>query len=767
MLADVLEGAKDHVLDELERRAAVTEPTEPPKAGRRRRLATFVDEVIRALRRGEADGSKAPLTAFKENTLELRERELVRRYLVEEVDLGHTPSPCEAAIVSAWASEADRKRLREQNERFRALLDSVQDSTALFGPDGRILYCNAHALERLRDELGVRRDEIVGRTPAELGVPGELVIGRPIEELLPLARRNESFEMTFGGRTKAGQFTAVYGPDGTVTAVSLVVRDVHSERLDQKRLDLFTKLNGLVGITEHEEVAEALTHVPIPEIADWCAVSLVHDDQMGRTFVAHRDPSRAPLRSQILGEVPAWDRHPLWSTLLTRGFQLLTEVSDDLVRRLSVSEEQYRLLTQLGMWSLLVVPMVSRGKVVGIITLAYTEDSGRRYGRDDPPLAEEVALHAAHTFENARLMKELKSSEARFHIALATARTVVFEQDTALRYVWNYNPLVGVDTLGKTHEEVFPPNEAALLTDAKTRVLRSGESIQHEIDLTLGTEECHHFRERIEPLREHSGKLIGVIGAATDITEEYRTRQRLTDELDFREQMMGILGHDLRSPLNTVLMSADHLMQDQLVAPEGRSHVVRIRRSAGRMQEMIATLLDFTRARFTGTVPVSRIPADLAEISRAAVDEIHAAWPDRAVQLEAHGDPRGDWDPARMTQTITNLVTNAIVYGEADAPIRVTIEPERGDDELVDVKVHNDGPPIPPELVPALFEPFHRGNRQDRSPGGLGLGLYIARQIVQAHEGSISVESTENEGTTFTLHMPRRPSTDGHAAAAR
>src|SRR5262249_6280721 len=151
--------------------------------------------------------------------------------------------------------------------------------------------------------------------------------------------------------------------------------------------------------------------------------------------------------------------------------------------------------------------------------------------RDDPPLAEELALHAAHCFENARLMKELRASEARFRIALATARTVVFEQDTSLRYVWNYNPLVAMDVIGKTHEEAFPSDQAARLSAAKNRVLGEGSSIQHEIELTYGNEQ-RYFRERIEPLREHSGKMIGVIGAATDITEEHRTRQQLTDELD-------------------------------------------------------------------------------------------------------------------------------------------------------------------------------------------------------------------------------------------
>ena len=221
---------------------------------------------------------------------------------------------------------------------MRTLLDDVEDSAALFGPDGRILYCNLPAFQGLRSALGVPRGEIIGRTPAELGVPAELVIGRPMKDLLPLARGHESFEMTAWGRAKEGRFGAVYRPDGTISAVALVVRDVHNRKLAETRLDLLTKLSALAGMMEYEEVAEALVQVPIPEFADWCAVTFVEGKRIRRTFLAHRDPSKAPLRDAIMRDLPTWDRHPLWQEMLTSGFQLLAEVSDDLLRRLATTE---------------------------------------------------------------------------------------------------------------------------------------------------------------------------------------------------------------------------------------------------------------------------------------------------------------------------------------------------------------------------------------------------------------------------------------------
>jgi phosphoserine phosphatase RsbU/P len=759
MLADVLESKRDQVEHDLEYLEASTEWSVLPISDRRKRLDWFVGDLIGALRRGWVDDATQPLAQAApglDPVLELRERELVRDYVIKEVEQRHLDaSPSESAIVADWVAKVDRDRLREENRRLRALLDGVQESAALIAPDGRILYANRMALRHLRTRIGVPIGEIIGRTPAEMGVPGELVVGRSIAELVPLARAHESVATTAWGRAYEEKFDAVYESDGTVSAVAMIVRDVHSRKLAETRMELLTKLAALPAMVEYDEVAKALVEVPIPEFADWCAITNIENNRIiGRTFLAHRDPNAAALRDVILHAQPAWDRHPLWQEMLTHGFQLLTEVSDDLLRRLTGDDRQYRVMSKLGIRSAMVVPLVSRGQIKGIMTLAYTKQSGRRYGRDDPPMAEELALHVARTFETARLMKDLMASEARFRVAIAGARTIVYEQDLSLRYVWYYNPVVPVNLLGKTHEEALPPDEAAMLTAAKRHVLEVGEGMREEMDFTFGGKELRHYREAIEPLRDHTGKIVGVIGAATDITEQQRTLKRLAEALDFRERMMGILSHDLRNPLNAVIMTADLLLGPKDLPPATRNQLLRLRRAAGRMQEMIGKLLDFTSARFMGKIPVSRVPADLGDVARAAFDEVNVLCPGQALNLDVRGDTRGEWDPSRMSQTLINLVTNAVAYGQSGTAVQITVDGEGRDDVVV--KVHNRGPAMSADLIAELFEPFHRGVPQDRSPAGLGLGLYIVKQIVLAHDGKVDVESTDKEGTTFTLRLPRQ-----------
>ena len=232
--------------------------------------------------------------------------------------------------------------------------------------------------------------------------------------------------------------------------------------------------------------------------------------------------------------------------------------------------------------------------------------------------------------------------------------------------------------------------------------------------------------------------------------ELHRQQRELANALRFNEMFMGILGHDLRNPLSAMTSGAQ-LLGRQL-ADEGQQRTLRrMLTAAQRMSGMIDQLLDLTRARMAGGVGFvrSRQPVDVAQLVRQAIDELRVAHPSRPIVMTASGDGRTTGDADRLLQVFSNLIANAITHGTAACPIVVTVE--GGDDDIA-VAVHNGGA-IPADVLPTIFDPF-RG-RGVRASSGLGLGLYIARQIATAHGGNVTGQSGE-AGTTFTVTIPRR-----------
>ncbi|HEX8438102.1 hybrid sensor histidine kinase/response regulator [Archangium sp.] len=224
----------------------------------------------------------------------------------------------------------------------------------------------------------------------------------------------------------------------------------------------------------------------------------------------------------------------------------------------------------------------------------------------------------------------------------------------------------------------------------------------------------------------------------------------------FREQFLGILGHDLRNPLQAISGNAALLLRYGGLSEPQRKAINRISISSDRMARMISDILDFTRTRLGGGYSLQRSWVNVHDVLRQIVEELEVAHPQRRFELSVSGTGWGDWDADRIAQATSNLVGNAVQYSPQDSAVRVVA---RDEGDGVRVEVHNMGTPIPAERLPHIFDPFVRGGEGARSGSrtGLGLGLYITHEIVKAHGGSVQVRSTEAEGTCFWLKLPRHP----------
>ncbi|MFL5347637.1 MAG: sensor histidine kinase [Hyalangium sp.] len=242
---------------------------------------------------------------------------------------------------------------------------------------------------------------------------------------------------------------------------------------------------------------------------------------------------------------------------------------------------------------------------------------------------------------------------------------------------------------------------------------------------------------------------------ARQALEQAQAREeRMEEEAEFRERFLGILGHDLRNPLNAISLSARAMAQYGSLTAMQQELGLRIEASAARMTKMIADILDLTRARRSDGIPLVLAPSSLSSVCCQVVEELAVAYPERQIAYDDEDSGWGMWDAERLAQVVSNLVGNALEHGGADVPVFVRSY-ARG--ELLALEVHNPGEPIPEPRLATLFEPFQpadtSGQRKRRR--GLGLGLYIVRELVHAHGGRVAVHSAEGEGTTFTVLLPR------------
>jgi len=233
-------------------------------------------------------------------------------------------------------------------------------------------------------------------------------------------------------------------------------------------------------------------------------------------------------------------------------------------------------------------------------------------------------------------------------------------------------------------------------------------------------------------------------GRAIRVSE--REAAEAKDTIREKDRHIGVLGHDLRNPLSAIVAGLDVLAWSKNLSEAERAIVARTRSSAERMTAMIGDLLDYTRTSL-GTFPHNPVPMDLRTVCESAIDELRSIHPGRRITCEVAGDAEGNWDPVRLQQVVSNLVGNALEHSEG----MVSVQVEAAEHDVV-LSVHNDGEPISPDVLPILFGPFRRG---DRSPNGLGLGLYIVREIIRRHGGTIDVRSSSDAGTTFVSRWPR------------
>lgn len=265
--------------------------------------------------------------------------------------------------------------------------------------------------------------------------------------------------------------------------------------------------------------------------------------------------------------------------------------------------------------------------------------------------------------------------------------------------------------------------------------------------------------DRGVPFTDAAGDFAGFIGSCVDVDERRRAQdaqathdqEQLALARDFEKWILAIVGHDIRTPLGSILLATHAMQMVPDASPLLKKQVQIVTRSAKRIEHIVGDLLDLTRTREGSGISVSPKPADLRSMCQQIIEELRAIATDREIRFDCDADGRGEWDEPRILQAISNLASNAVQHGTPGSPVSVRLA---GDEERVAIEVSNEGT-IPGDVLPRIFEPFRSGRHHGSRGEGLGLGLFIANAIAQAHGGDLEVDSSDGE-TMFRLVLPRR-----------
>ena len=397
------------------------------------------------------------------------------------------------------------------------------------------------------------------------------------------------------------------------------------------------------------------------------------------------------------------------------------------------------------------------GAVAGILALGYDITPQKRQEAERGALLESER-RAREAAEAAEQRQRFLAESIPQQVWTATPAG---ELDFVNTRVLEYFGASESEVLGSGWQAALHPDDVGPCLQRWQHSLRTGEEYECEFRLRRADGRYRWHLARALAFHGPDERIAKWFGTNTDMDDLTRAREELQKRAEFDRQLVGIVSHDLRNPLNAIGMATSLLMKLGRLDEQHVKIVRRITSSSERAVRLIRDFLDFTQARVSGEIPVHPSDANIRQIARQVFDELTLAHPDRKATIEHSGQETGSWDADRVAQVIGNLLANAFQHGSPTGEVRLAT---RGTADEVVIEIHNEGNPIPPDHLSRVFEPFERSAAAGARDRSIGLGLYISRQIVAAHGGAIEVRSAAAEGTLFRVRLPRVTRQGAHDA---
>ncbi|MEO8625228.1 MAG: ATP-binding protein [Candidatus Limnocylindrales bacterium] len=664
------------------------------------------------------------------------------------------------ANVIGAAVERDRieNELRTSRDQLAAIVGSIDEGITMMTPGG-LLFANDAAAHLSGFESGA---EMATVPPSEIVKRFDMFgeDGAPLRASdLPTRRAmagEESPEAVVGFRVKATgeehwssvRSTAVHDAQGGPTHVITTFRDITEERWASKAGQFMADVtSAMAGTLEIVEAARRLADLAVPQLADYCTVDLLQPDGSVESIAfAHADPARLPLIEEARSrQNVTTDDSSGAGKVIREGAPELLELDIEKLEAANASERAIGIVKALELRSYLCVPLVGRHGPIGALTLVMAQ-SGRTLGARELGLATDLGVRAGVALENAQLYRTANDRRAQLDTVLAALEEAVIVYDGAGKLRLGNRSAAGV------FEGVLPTTLAELwqrLTPHSGTVPPEGvgpeDGMEVRADSGLRWFEMRRYGTPAElPLESGANVPSPTVIVLRDVTQTRAARAA-------REAFMGVLSHELRTPITTIY-GGSQLLERGLAPGRSEEVIADIRAESERLVRLVEDLLVMTRVE-RGIVETSDEPVLLQHLLASIVSGSPGRWGGARISLDlGPGLPAVRGDSTYIEQVVRNYLTNALRYGKG-AEKGIEISAQQSDHSVV-VRVLDRGAGLDGEDQAKLFELFYRSSTARAVPGGAGIGLFVSRQLVEAMGGHTWAVDRPDGGAEFGFTLP-------------
>jgi PAS domain S-box-containing protein len=637
--------------------------------------------------------------------------------------------------------------LRESEERYRELADAMPQIVWTAAPDGQATYYN----RRWHEYTGLEPETPAGDEWVQVVHPDD--VGPTLERRHATLSSGEVFEAQYRFRAADGSYRWHLGRavpirrDGEIEFWVGTATDIDDQKRTEQAQDFLLRAGAELAATlDYRRALQAVAQLAVPEIADWCSIELVEEDEtLVPLALAHVDSGKVAFARELQERYPGGPDAAVQSAVVRkRTPHLVSEMRDEFLAEAAVDNLHLDLMRELALRSFICVPVVARDRAVAAITFAAAE-SGRRYTEDDLRLAEELARRAGVAIENAQLYREVEE-RAQAARVLAAVGDGVFLVDASGRVrLWN---TAATTITGLAREAVVGRRAVDAIpgwAEIEPRIPLSeiaGPVSAESVPLEVADRELWLSVSGVD-VEE------GTVYAFRDLTEE-----RALEAI--RQDLVATVSHELRTPLAAIYGSALTLRREDVdLGPTMEQRLLEIIvDESSRLADIVNVLLLASQLD-TGTLQVKIERCDAEELARTVVDAARTHLPPNvAIELEPPAGPldavAADW--GQLRQVLDNVIENAVKYSPDGGVVRVRLVPSG---RYLRFAVADEGLGIPLGERSRIFEKFYRLDpSMTRGVGGTGLGLYICRELVRRVDGRIWVESNDGRGSVFFVDIP-------------